>query len=126
MVSDELSRILFEDVRGSNDRVRIRSQLRNLVTVRYLNFFDPWPVSGPFHAIFCRNAAIYMDSTAQSVLWSGLARVLHPEGVLFIGHSERLPPELNATFAQVGRNAFRPISPKDRQRSAEKHKGRSL
>lgn len=110
LVSNELAKIMFEDIPGSGDRVRVRKPLRDLVTVRYLNFFDPWPVNGPFHTIFCRNAAIYMDSTAQAVLWAGLARVLHPEGMLFIGHSERLTPELNATFAQIGRNAYRPKS----------------
>ncbi|WP_375263889.1 CheR family methyltransferase [Palleronia sp.] len=126
LVSDELAKIMFEELAGTADRVRIRPQLRNLVTVRYLNFFDPWPVSGPFHTIFCRNAAIYMDSAAQSVLWSGLARVLHPEGVLFIGHSERLTPELNATFAQIGRNAFRSRETGDHKKIAEHHINRSL
>lgn len=125
LVSDELSRIMFEEVRGSEDRVRIRRTLRDLVSVRYLNFFDPWPVTGPFHAIFCRNAAIYMDSSAQAVLWSGLSRVLHPEGMLFIGHSERLTPELNATYAQIGRNAYRPKSPQAAPKAA-KQNDRSL
>lgn len=125
LVDDGLARIMFEDIPGSDDRVRVRKPLRDLVTVRYLNFFDPWPVSGPFHTIFCRNAAIYMDSTAQEVLWAGMARVLHPEGMLFIGHSERLTPELNATFAQIGRNAYRPKSPEQALR-AQIHSDRSL
>lgn len=110
LVSEDLAELMFDPIDGSEDRVRIRKPLRDLVTVRYLNFFDPWPVSGPFHAIFCRNAAIYMDASAQATLWAGLTRVLHADGTLFIGHSERLTPELNASFTQIGRNAFRPAS----------------
>ena len=121
LVADAHAEIMFEEIPGSDDRVRIRPLLRGLVTVRYLNLFDPWPVNGPFHAIFCRNAAIYMDSVAQSALWSKLARVLHPEGVLFIGHSERLTPELSATFTQIGRNAFRRDASPERVRPEDQN-----
>ena len=41
--------------------------------------------------IFCRNVMIYFDKPTQSKLVDGIfARAIHPDGYLFIGHSESL------------------------------------
>lgn len=98
--------MLFEP--GERDgRVAIRPALRELVTFRYLNFVEDWPVSGPFDAIFCRNAAIYMDAATQQALWAGLERVLDEDGLLFIGHSERIGPGLAHRLELFAPTAFR-------------------
>ena len=39
--------------------------------------------------IFCRNVMIYFDKATQMKLVDGIfARAIHPDGYLFIGHSE--------------------------------------
>ena len=99
---------------GAAEPRRIRRALRELVTFRYMNFMEPWPVSGPFDAIFCRNVAIYMDRATQARIWAGLERVLDARGMLFIGHSERIGPELSDRLQLFGPTSFRrPAAPRD-------------
>lgn len=97
---------LFE-AKEEGGRLRIRGALRDLVSFRYLNLVGPWPVSGPFDAIFCRNVAIYMDRPTQMRLWRALERVLDAQGVLFIGHSERIGPDLSDRLEIFGPTSFR-------------------
>ena len=89
--------------------VRIAKPVRDLVTFRYLNFVEPWPLSGPFDAIFCRNVAIYMAEDMQARVWAGLESVLGPDGVLFIGHSERLGPEFRDRLELCDKTTFRRV-----------------
>ena len=105
-IPETMRRLMFA---GDEDRdeMQIRPALRDLVTFRYLNFVDPWPVSGPFDIIFCRNVAIYMDTDMQQRLWSGLERVLDQDGLLFIGHSERLGTALSDRLTLFAPTAFR-------------------
>ncbi|SLN31699.1 Chemotaxis protein methyltransferase [Roseivivax jejudonensis] len=104
-VPDALRAVMFEPD-PEPDHVVVTAAVRNLVTFRYLNFMEPWPLSGPFDAIFCRNVAIYMADDTQAHVWAGLEAVLGPEGTLFIGHSERLGPEFRDRLDLCGRTTF--------------------
>jgi len=42
--------------------------------------------------IFCRNVMIYFDKQVQTQIDEHLAGILHKGGLLFIGHSESIPP----------------------------------
>ncbi len=69
--------------------VRVRPELRNLVTFRQLNLLDAvWPMRGPFDAIFCRNVMIYFDKQTQLKVLEKFVPLLRADGVLFAGHSE--------------------------------------
>jgi chemotaxis protein methyltransferase CheR len=79
-------------LRGTGSRegfVRIRPEVRDLVTFRPVNLLSPhWGVGGPLAAIFCRNVMIYFDKPTQRRLLERFAPLLSPSGLLFAGHSE--------------------------------------
>jgi chemotaxis protein methyltransferase CheR len=68
----------------------VAASLRELVIFRELNLFGNWPMKGCFQAVFCRNVAIYFEEDAQMEFWSRFVPKLAPDGVLYIGHSERI------------------------------------
>jgi chemotaxis protein methyltransferase CheR len=70
--------------------IRVPNAVRNLVAFKPLNLIGPWPMKGPFDAIFCRNVAIYFDKPTQGEVFGRFAKLLSPEGFLYIGHSENL------------------------------------
>jgi chemotaxis protein methyltransferase CheR len=76
--------------RGPHPFVQPVPKIRDLVKFAHLNLLDPWPFTGPFDFIFCRNVMIYFDKPTQQKLIDRLANVLGPGGVLFTGHSESL------------------------------------
>lgn len=86
---------------------RVREDVKALVSFRQLNINGPWPVSGLFDVIMCRNMAIYFSSETQQVLWRRLAEQLRPEGMLFIGHSERVTGPATALVQPAGVTAYR-------------------
>ena len=80
---------LFEPAGGG--QVRIPAAARDLVAFKALNLMHkPWPMRGPFDAVFCRNVAIYFDKKTQGELFARLGALIVPEGFLYIGHSENI------------------------------------
>ena len=79
-------------LRGSGARagfVKVRPELRKLITFRQLNLLDPqWPIRGPFDAIMCLNVMIYFDKETQRKILEKFAPLLRSDGLLFAGHSE--------------------------------------
>ncbi len=71
-------------------QVRVRQEIRNLVTFRQLNLLqESWPIRAPLDAIFCRNVMIYFDRDTQLRILKKFAPLLRREGLLYAGHSER-------------------------------------
>lgn len=85
----------------------MRHEIRRLIAFRTLNLLQDWPMRQRFDAIFCRNVMIYFDDQTKAKLQRRLADQLTPGGMLYIGHSERLVPEVASRFAYVARTAFR-------------------
>jgi chemotaxis protein methyltransferase CheR len=64
--------------------------LRRMISFGRLNLIEPWPMKGPFDAIFCRNVMIYFDGPTKMSLVNRFVEILRPGGFLYIGHSESL------------------------------------
>ncbi|MDA8231627.1 MAG: protein-glutamate O-methyltransferase [Magnetospirillum sp.] len=72
------------------DKVRMAEEIRSLIRFKYLNLQGPWPMKGPFDAIFCRNVVIYFDKATQRGLFGRFADMLDLGGYLYLGHAESL------------------------------------
>lgn len=69
--------------------VKVRPELRKLITFRRLNLLDAqWPLRGPFDVIMCRNVMIYFDKDTQRRILEKFVPLLRSDGLLFAGHSE--------------------------------------
>ncbi len=89
MSPERLKRFFLRGKGRHEGMVRVRPELRQLVTFRQLNLLaDSWPVSGQFDAIFCRNVMIYFDKETQRKILARFVPLMKPHGLLFAGHSE--------------------------------------
>lgn len=92
---------------GSNaGMVKVRPELRNMITFKQLNLLDKkWPIQGPFEAIFCRNVMIYFDKPTQHQILQKFVPLLHRDGLLFAGHSESFQ-HANELFSIRGKTVY--------------------
>ena len=74
----------------SDGTVQVPQAAHELVAFKQLNLITEWPMKGPFDAIFCRNVAIYFDKPTQGMVFGRFGKLLAPEAVLYLGHSENL------------------------------------
>ncbi len=90
-VSPVLAGRYFQCVHPEPPRLfQVRDAVRGLVHFAHLNLIAPWPMQGPFEAIFCRNVLIYFDKPTQQEIVRRFRQLLAPGGTLFIGHAESL------------------------------------
>ena len=106
-LSDDLKKRFFlKGTQGNAGLVKVRPELRQMVTFRQINLLDEnWPVRGPLDAIFCRNVMIYFDRDTQLRVLEKFVPILQPDGLLFAGHSESFR---NAThlFSMRGKTVY--------------------
>lgn len=67
---------------------RIAPQLRRNVSFKLMNLTAPLPSMPPFDVIFLRNVLIYFDVATKKSVLRNVARLLRPDGWLFLGAAE--------------------------------------
>lgn len=109
-LNPERVRRFFLKGTGPNEgQVKVRRELRALVSFERLNLLDPsWQVAGPFDAIFCRNVLIYFDKPTQRRIIERFRPMLQPDGLLFVGHSEGLY-HCTDLFRSLGKTVYEPV-----------------
>lgn len=106
-ISKSRLRKYFLKGRGENSEyVRVSQGLQELITFKQLNLMHEWPLKGPFDIIFCRNVVIYFDKPTQKILFERYAEILHPEGYLYVGHSESLY-RVTKRFELIGNTIYK-------------------
>lgn len=97
-----------------SDCLEVSDSLRNVVAFRELNLLKSWPMKYLFDAVFCRNVVIYFDGATQNLLWPRFVDTLHPHGILFLGHSERISDPEKMGLTPIGHTAYKQSQSKSR------------
>jgi len=76
----------------SENKYRVKPEVKNLVKFSLLNLNDPRKISmmSNMDVIYCRNVMIYFSDEAKKQLVRGFLNSLRPGGYFYIGHSETL------------------------------------
>lgn len=84
----------------------VRTELRAMVRFEQRNPLGAeWTPAGRFDFVFCRNLMTDFDHTSRRRLLEGLAAVVAPGGMLFLGHAEASAPG-HRSFVPCGNNVY--------------------
>ncbi len=72
----------------ADDKWKINQSLRDMVSFRSFNLLDSMTSLGKFDVVFCRNVLIYFDAATKKTVLEGIAKVMAPDGVLYLGGAE--------------------------------------
>ncbi|MEM8577216.1 MAG: protein-glutamate O-methyltransferase [Pseudomonadota bacterium] len=97
---------------GPGGTLSISPRVREMVRFRTLNLLDPWPMRGQFDVIFCRNVVIYFDQATQMRLWPRFAAALTEDGLLCVGHSERVTGPGSNMLTALGPTTYQRVGPR--------------
>ena len=90
-VEEDLTRYFLRGKGANEGMIKVRPELRKLITFKQLNLLhNPWPLSGVFDALFCRNVLIYFDKETQRRVLENFVPLMKDEALLYVGHSESL------------------------------------
>ncbi len=88
-----LSRGLSEDRKikfftPKGTKWQIKDEVRKMVAFKEFNLQKSFAGLGKFDVIYCRNVLIYFSDDFKREILNRMARILNPEGYLFVGGSE--------------------------------------
>jgi len=70
------------------DRWHLKPAIRDMVQFRTANLLEDVAGLGRFDVIWCRNVLIYFEQVTKTAVLDRLARLLPPDGFLFLGGAE--------------------------------------
>lgn len=90
-------------------RYAVSAALKQRISYARLNLSQPpFPMRGPFDAIFCRNVMIYFDAPVRQALVAEMERLVRPGGLVLVGHSETLSG-LSTALEVVAPSVYRKV-----------------
>ena len=90
-VPPQMVRKYFQRGQGQwKEHLRIKEDLRRMVTFRRFNLLTDQPPAQAFDVIFCRNVLIYFDNLVKEKVINRLYGVLKSGGHFIIGGAESL------------------------------------
>jgi chemotaxis protein methyltransferase CheR len=93
-------------VQESGGTYRVSDEIRRRVTFRRHDLLsDAYP--GDLDLILCRNVVIYFTEGAKHQIYSGFAKALRPNGVLFVGGSEMIMRSQELGFRTASTSMYR-------------------
>ncbi|SIN75134.1 protein-glutamate O-methyltransferase CheR [Salinivibrio sp. ES.052] len=87
-LSPERRRTFFEE--ADDGKMRIKENIKRMVTFRPQNLMESYSLLGKFDIIFCRNVLIYFSPDMKAKVLNQMAGALNPGGYLILGASESL------------------------------------
>jgi chemotaxis protein methyltransferase CheR len=107
-LSEEQIATYFEPAQTINGEAHHAAKpvLKNMIRFNELNLLRQWPMQRKFDIIFCRNVVIYFDLETQNALWPRFRSMLAPDGMLFLGHSERIVDPEGFGFHLTGQTIY--------------------
>jgi chemotaxis protein methyltransferase CheR len=103
---ERVQRFFLKGTGDQEGHVRVRPELQRLITFKQINLLEPgWPLRENFDAIFCRNVMIYFDKPTQFKILERFIGLLHPQGLLYAGHSENFIHAVSL-FKSLGRTVY--------------------
>lgn len=110
-VPEDLRARYFDKAEAGDEAIFTpRQALRQMIRFNELNLLAAWPMRRRFDVVFCRNVVIYFDAPTQARLWPRLHAAMAPDGVLYLGHSERIADPASCGFHCTGPTTYRPIA----------------
>jgi chemotaxis protein methyltransferase CheR len=103
---ERLRRHFLRGTGANQGFVRVRPELRKLVSFRVLNLADArWKLDEPIDIVFCRNVMIYFDASMQRTVLERIHAAMSPGGWLFAGHSENFAGSRDL-FRALGKTVY--------------------
>lgn len=109
-VPPAMQKRFFKPHNTQSGMVEVSDKLKSIIVFRELNLMNKWPFSGLFDVIFCRNVVIYFDTETSERVWAKFSEKLEPNGMLYVGHSERVGNFDKIGIRPVGVTAYRKMS----------------
>jgi len=81
-------RYLVRDFEPEGERWHLKPAIRDKVQFRIANLLEDVTGLGRFDVILCRNVLIYFEQETKTAVLDRLARLLPPDGFLFLGGAE--------------------------------------
>lgn len=87
-LSLERKKQFFEN--GDNGMLKVKNEVKKMVSFRPLNLLNSYSLMGRFDIVFCRNVLIYFSPEIKAQIISQIHGTLNDGGYLFLGASESL------------------------------------
>lgn len=80
--------LLVKHFRQIGDKWQLTPQIRQMVSFREYNLLSDLGALGQYDIVFCRNVLIYFDQPTKARVLEQIAKVMAPDGVLYLGGAE--------------------------------------